>query len=191
MPCGKRSVKGQSRRWDAPVVQPVRATPNAGFLGPSSSWQNAVPLTGSSEERDFLPDIDSQRNTESQGDVEQSGDIHYSSQGGRRGVDSVSGTQGELDKVNSQPSLEHGEPCEEGHGKPDQKEEKGSNKLAGGCGNVSLDRGWKTLTQRLRDESLSIRVGASPGSPLPRTRRHCGWLVGKRCELNWMLVVRT
>lgn len=40
-----------------------------------------VPLTGSGEEWDCLPDVDSQRNAESQGDVEQSGNVHYSSQG--------------------------------------------------------------------------------------------------------------
>lgn len=75
--------------------------------------------------------------------------------------------------------LQQGKPREEGHGESHQEEEKGSNELAGGGGNVSFDRGRETLTQRLRDQSLFIRVGASPGSPLPRTRRHCGFLVGR------------
>lgn len=98
----------------------------------------------------------------------------------------MSATQGELDEEKSQPSLNKASQWRrdtESH----QEEEKGSNELAGGSGNVSFDRGWETLTQRLRDQSLSIRVGASPGSPLPRTRRHCGWLVRKRCELNGVL----
>lgn len=99
----------------------------------------------------------------------------------------MSATQRELDEANSQPNLNEGSQVKEGHGESHQEEEKGSNKLAGGGGNVSFDRGWETLTQRLRDQSLSIRVGATPGSPLPRTRRHCGWLVGKRCELNGVL----
>lgn len=103
----------------------------------------------------------------------------------------MGGTQRELEKVNFQPSLIVGSRCEEGHGKSDQKEEKGSNELARGCGDVSLDWGWEALTQRLRDQSLSIRVGAIPGSPLPRTRRHCGCLAGKRCELNWLSVAQT
>lgn len=64
-----------------------------------------VNLTGSREEEDFLPDVDSQGNTEGQGDVEQSGNIHDSSQGGRRRVDGVGGTQRELDQVNSKSSL--------------------------------------------------------------------------------------
>lgn len=80
-------------------------------------------------------------------------------------------------------------PSEEGRNSH-QKEEKGSDELAGGGGNVSFDRGWETLTKRLRDQSLSIRVGARPGSPLPRTRRHCGSLAWKRYELNWILVAQ-
>lgn len=53
---------------------------------------------------------------------------------------------------------------------------------------MSLDRGRETLTERLRDQGLSVRVGTSPGSSLPRTRRHCGWLIGERYELNFDVV---
>lgn len=95
----------------------------------------------------------------------------------------MGGTQGELDEVSPKPSLDKTSSvrtAKESH----QKEEKSSDELAGGGCNMSLNRGWETLTKRLRDQSLSIRVGARPGSPLPRARRHCDWLAGKRYELD-------
>jgi len=102
----------------------------------------------------------------------------------------MGGTQGELGEVSSKPSLDKASQVRTAKGSH-QKEEKGPNKLAGGGCNVRFDRGWETLTKRLRDQSLSIRVGARPGSPLPRTRRHGSRSPGKRYELDGMLVAQT
>lgn len=96
----------------------------------------------------------------------------------------MGGTQRELDEVNSKSRFDQASrsiKTKESH----QKEEESPDKLAGGGCNVSSGRGWETPTKRLRDQSLSNRLGGRAGTPLPRTRRHCDWVAGwKRCELN-------